>query len=171
MKTRKKRTHIINHPLIKKKPKTFFLCPSLFNLVMPNQWLAQLPLKNAWIVLFWVLVLASVSKWAHLDKPRYNRHLVRQVRRLMQQATQQQLQTGQDQNALVGLLNATKANTTLENLRAMFPDQTIRHITQLDVNELAFYASQNVEQRMQQVFQQCPVMKPDSVYPVHGLLL
>ena len=138
---------------------------------MPNAinwtevWSAQQSKITALIIMT-IVFIAVLSKWtgnAGRD-PQYSPKFIRQMKRLVSQASKWHTTAQQDSDPTTRLVHSNYALAYANVARALASDSSIQQITGINVTELLYFLEEDQKKALQLLVHHCPQLKPTGVY-------
>jgi hypothetical protein len=131
-----------------------------------SEWWALQQSKTTVLVVLAVIGMAVLSKWMGTagQEPQYSKKFIRQMKRLVQQASKWHTTARQDSDPTTRLVHANYALAYANVARALASDNSIEQITGINITELLYFLEDDQKKALQLMVHHCPQLKPTGVY-------
>lgn len=132
---------------------------------MWKQWWSQTQTKITCLVVGCVVLVALLSKWTgNGNDPQYSKQFMRQLNRVVQQASKWHTTSKQDIEPVVRLAHSNYALAYAQTARAIASDAALEKATGLKVDALIYHLENDQRQALQNLVNVCPQVKPTGIY-------
>lgn len=129
-----------------------------------KQWWALPQSKITLVVLLGVFVVAILSKWTGSNgTPQYSRKFVKQLNRVVNQASKWHATSKQDIDPVLRLMHANYALAYAQTARSLASDASIENMTGIRLSELMYHLEDEQRESLQNLVAQCPNVKPSGI--------
>jgi hypothetical protein len=131
-----------------------------------SQWFSQPQSRVAITVIIGMIAVALLSRWSASANttPQYSTKFVKQLKRVVSQASKWHTTARQDSDPMISLIHANYALAYANVARALAPESGTEQLLGIRLNELIYYLEADQKRALQSLASQYPGLKPSGIY-------